>query len=259
MNAESNMQRNRRKGIIISLILLAALITVIVVIFVPLIKYLKTPDALREFVHEKGVGAYIAFVLLNILQTLTTVVPDGPFEIAAGSVFGTLTGTLLCDLAAVCGSLIAFGLSRKFGMRFVSLFTDEAKVRAHSIRHMTAKKTLLISMIFLIPGMPKDIFTYILGMSDMNVFLFILMIAVCRIPGIAITVMSGDALIYQDRERVIVCLLILVVLFLAGLAGYSFYQRKHHPEEEEGGIRKYIELARRAAAAVKARLRGSAT
>lgn len=229
-------KKRRRKGIIISCILVAVLIAVIVGVCIPMIRFLQNTDSatLRDYFDQLGFEAVIIFFLINILQTMTTVVPDGPFEIAAGAIFGVGLGTLINDLAVTAGSLIAFTLSRCFGMKFVTLFVDEDKIEAHNLRHMSVKKTLFVSIAFLIPGFPKDIFTYLLGMSDMNPVLFTLMVFVCRLPGIALTVLSGDALADQRRKEVILLWVLMLVILCAGVVLYSWLDHRNRLKQQEG-------------------------
>lgn len=136
-------KRRRKKGIIISCILVAILIAVIIGVCIPVIRFLQATDSatLRDYVHQEGWKAILIFFLINILQTMTTVVPDGPFEIASGAVFGVGLGTLINDLAVTAGSLVAFTLSRLFGMRFVTLFVDEEKIRSHNLTHVNSHPT----------------------------------------------------------------------------------------------------------------------
>ncbi len=228
-------KRRRKKGIIISCVLVAILIAVIIGVCIPVIRFLQTTDSatLRDYVHQEGWKAILIFFLINILQTMTTVVPDGPFEIASGAVFGVGLGTLINDLAVTAGSLVAFTLSRLFGMRFVTLFVDEEKIRSHNLTHMTPKKTMLVSIAFLIPGFPKDFFTYLLGLSDINPVLFTLMVFFCRMPGVALTVLSGDALAARQKTRVILLWLLMLVILGCGLVLYSVMEKKRRDQKAE--------------------------
>lgn len=227
MNKISRISQNRKKGIIITLILVAILTVLVIFVCMPMVRFVRDTEQLRAYIAEKGLRAILVFILMNVLQTMTTVVPDAPFEIAAGAIFGVVRGTLLNAVSVTIGSIIAFTLSRLFGERYVSLFFDEDQIRRHNLKHMTVRKTLLVSLIFLIPGMPKDLFTYLLGLSDINPVLFVAIVFFCRLPSIALTVMSGSAIAAREKEQVIFIFAVMIVLLAAGLIGYTLYLKKH--------------------------------
>ena len=227
MKKKGRISLNRKKGMIITVILVAILAILVVFVCMPMVRFVRDTDQLRSYIREKGFRAILVFILMNVLQTMTTVVPDAPFEIAAGAIFGVVRGTLLNAVSVTIGSIFAFTLSRLFGERYVALFFDEDQIHQHNLHHMTVRKTLLVSLIFLIPGMPKDLFTYLLGLSDINPVLFVAIVFFCRIPGIALTVMSGSAIAAREKEKVILIFALMIILLAAGLAGYTFYLRKH--------------------------------
>lgn len=227
----SGITTNRKKGMIITACLVLVFILIAVRVCWPMLGLVRSPEDFKEYISEKGAAGAVSFYLIMVLQTMTLIIPGGPFEIAAGTAFGTVRGTLICDAAIVCGNMSAFLLSRKFGLRYVSLFVDEKKIRQSNFGKMTPRKKMISALIFLIPGLPKDQATYLLGLSDLPAVEFLMMSALLRLPTILIQVLSGDAL-YQGKKGITVALILVsLVLMGAGAFGYSLYQKKKKQRE----------------------------
>ncbi len=219
-----------KKGKWIIGILVGILFALIIAAGIRMCHFLLDADTLHEYVESRGIAGILFFMGMNILQTLTTIIPAGPFEIAAGSAFGIVKGTVICDAAMCIGSLIAFLLSRTFGIKFVSLFYSGDKLRDMKIEHAGKKEIFFVTICYLIPGLPKDIMPYILGMSDLSTAVFVLIVLSCRIPGILLTAVFGDALIYRDWRQLAAAAVISIIFYIAGI---YFYKRHRETESLE--------------------------
>ena len=59
----------------------------------------------------------------------------------------------------------------------------------------TGKLNIVVFILFLIPGLPKDTFTYLVPLTDMNMRTFLLLSNIGRIPGILVSTYAADGLI----------------------------------------------------------------
>lgn len=218
--AESNLSRDRRRGILVT-VLIAAVFAVIVIRFcMPLLEIVETPQDFQDYIRETGIPGVIRFFIIMVLQTLTMVIPAGPFEIASGAAFGVVRGTIISDLAILSGNMIAFTLSRTFGMKYVSMFVSRETIEKHHFGTMTPQKKTLAALIFLIPGFPKDQMTYLLGLSDLSYPAFALLSGVFRLPTIILQVLSGDTLVQGSTEITVLLIVISSVITAAGALYY---------------------------------------
>ena len=87
----------------------------------PIINFIEDPNSLAVWMEGAGMWGPIIFMLLNIVQVLLAIIPGGPFEVAAGALFGPWIGTLLCDIAMSIGGMITFFFVRKFTFCFISV------------------------------------------------------------------------------------------------------------------------------------------
>lgn len=223
----------RKKGILISAVLAAVLLVTVIFACIPMLRFIMDPDRLRDYVESRGFAGILGFMGMEILQILTTIVPAGPFEMAAGCVFGPLRGTLISTVAMTIGSMIAFFLARKFGMRYVGLFVGPAKLHSFDLLEAGKKEKWIIFLCYLIPGLPKDLMTYAVGMTDLNPWLFAAMVGFGRIPSILLTAMSGDALIYRRIGQFLGVSLLSILFYTAGFALYLWYRKNKKRQDDE--------------------------
>lgn len=192
----------------------------------PMIDMAKEPQRFRAFMESKGLFGLLIFFAANVMQVVIAVIPGGPFEIAAGYAYGTLGGTLLCDVSMTVGSLIAFLLGRKFGKKIMKLFFSEKEIDSMNFLTTTPKSEKIIFLFFLIPGTPKDLLSYAVGLTDMPIMLWIVLTATARFPSILLSAMSGSALGTGKYEIFAAVSLVIIVLGAIGNRLYNKWQMK---------------------------------
>ncbi len=160
----------------------------------PLIRFMRQPELFRAWVDQQGLWAHILFVGMVILQVVVAVIPGEPLEIAAGYAFGAWEGTLLCILGATMGSVLVFLLVRRFGTRAVEVFFDLEKLRSLRFLQNKRRRNFWTFLVFFLPGTPKDVLCYFVGLTDMPLRTWVLISAVARIPSIVTSTVGGDAL-----------------------------------------------------------------
>ena len=75
-------------------------------------------------------------------------------------------------------------LSRFFGAKFVNAFINEEQINQLKIISDKNNQRLFLIVFYLIPGTPKDIFTYIAGTLKINLVEFFVITTLARIPSI---------------------------------------------------------------------------
>ena len=163
----------------------------------------------------------IDFCVFNFVQVVFAVIPGGPFELAAGYIFGVLPGTMLCDITMTISSAVVFLLVRKFGIRFVELFISRRQIENMEFLKDNQKVQSVLFFIFLLPGTPKDVVTYLAGLTNLSLKSWIFICFVGRFPAILLTALGGSAL--GDAKYGIVAI-VIVVFAVAYLAGMRLYR-----------------------------------
>ena len=230
MNIKEKIKTNK-KQIYVSIILLLVLAFSVVVYFIagkPLIEFISEPSAFKAWVGEHGFFAYIAFVLMTVFQIIIAFIPGEPFELAAGYAFGGFIGTLLCVIASVIGCTIVFGLTRKFGMPLVELFFGKEKIDKLKFLKNSKKRNIIIFLLFFVPGTPKDIITYFVGLTDIKLWQWLFICSVAKLPSIVTSTVSGGALGQQKYVTAIVFLGVTAIISAVGVLIYNKVIAKHN-------------------------------
>lgn len=186
----------------------------------PMIRFVSEPQKFRAWVDDKGFLGKLFFVGMVFFQTVIAVIPGEPFEIGAGYAFGAIEGTLLTMIGITLGSILIFWLTRHIGIRFVEVFFPIEKIRSLKFLQNTKKVRLIIFLVFFIPGTPKDLLSYFIGLTDIKFSSWILIAAFARIPSIITSTMGGNAL---GERKYISAVVIFVISAIISATGYFIY------------------------------------
>ncbi|MBC3888858.1 TVP38/TMEM64 family protein [Acetobacterium paludosum] len=211
------------------IISLGAILTFIVLSIVilglvgkPMIAFVSELPQYRGWVDDNGFISRLVFVGMMILQIVVAFIPGEPLEIAAGYAFGFWEGSLLCLIGAVIGSAIVFLFVRHIGMRAVEVFVSREKIQSLKFLKNTRKLNSIVFLLFLIPGTPKDIMTYFIGMTKMKFSTWLLITGIARIPSVITSTMCGDAL---GIENYTIAIWVFGLTAIISLMGLLFYKK----------------------------------
>lgn len=197
----------------------------------PILEYIKDPAAFKYHLESLGAWGPIVFMALNIAQVLLAIIPGGPFEVAAGALWGPELGTLMCDIAMTIGGVLTFLFARKFGIKFIELFTTKEKIESVKFLKTNEKSTSLLFLFFLLPGTPKDLMCYVVGLSDIKLSTWILINLIGRFPAIYLSAMGGHSLTEQNPGKFIAVFAIIIVLYFLGTFLYKKFNKGNETEE----------------------------
>jgi uncharacterized membrane protein YdjX (TVP38/TMEM64 family) len=133
-------------------------------------------------------------LLLQFLQVFIALIPGELIETAAGYAFGPVVGTLLCYAGVAAASSVIFLLTRRFGVRLVEIFVPREKINQLRFINTPKKRDGLIFLLFFIPGTPKDLLTYFVGLTDIKLSAFLILSLVARIPSVLSSTFGGHLL-----------------------------------------------------------------
>lgn len=194
----------------------------------PLIQFISDPETARSLELENPVGSRIAFVLLMMLQVIIAIIPGEPLEIAAGYAFGAIEGALLCTLGITIGAVLVFLFVKKYGRPFVELFFPAEKIDSVRIFKQPRKLNAVAFIVFLIPGTPKDLLTYLAGLTPMKLNAWLFITTVARLPSVVTSTIAGNAINEQQYGTVI---LVFSLATLLALVGFLFWRRLNQSDK----------------------------
>ena len=185
-------------------ILAIAIIVGIIIYMFPVMRKLSTKEgqlAFKEKVSSSGILGLLMLFALQVAQIFLIIIPGEPIEILAGMCYGPIWGTIFIMVSAGIISTIIFSLVRKYGKRFVYNFCDKEKV---------AKIEMIMFILFLLPGTPKDLLAYIAGLLPINPVKFVLISVFARFPSVISSTLAGANLAVGDWKKSIVMYLSIV-------------------------------------------------
>ena len=228
-------KRERKRKRIVALVCLGVALAAMGLVFwfvgKPMLQFVSQPDQFRDWVDTHGIWGRLAFLGMMMLQVFVAIIPGEPLEIGAGYAFGILEGTLLCVLGTTLSSIAIFLFVKKFGMRFVTLFIAEEKIHSLKFLQNARRLNLIAFILFFIPGTPKDVLCYFVGLTDMRLRTWILVSAVARIPSIITSTVGGSALGMGEYAFAAIAFLAALAISGLGLLAYRAICRFHERRE----------------------------
>jgi len=202
------------------LIAFVALIGIIVFLAWPYIADVFTEGGVERLVERvRNAGPAGVFVLLGMqfLQIVVAFIPGEVVQLAAGLMYGPLGGTLIVLLGCVISSSIIYWLVHKLGAPFVQGMVSTEHLEKFKAFEKTGKLEIIVFILFLIPGLPKDVFTYIVPLTDLSYKKFIVLTTVGRIPGVVASTYAAAGFASGDIVGPIVVLAIVALIAVVAI------------------------------------------
>ena len=180
---------------------------------------------LQEFIGGFGVWGALILILFQVGQIAIAFLPGEPIELASGMMYGGILGALLCLIGVLIGTYLVFFVVQKLGSGVIAAFHDESKVKKInklSVFRYSRNAELMTFILFLIPGLPKDFFTFIAPLTPISIHRFVLISPLGRAPGMLITTYAGVSLL---EGNYLLAVALYGVLGLCALIGVIFYRR----------------------------------
>jgi uncharacterized membrane protein YdjX (TVP38/TMEM64 family) len=176
----------------------------------------STPENVREWVAGYGIVAPLIFIAAQVLQVLVFIIPGETVQIAGGYLFGFPGGLALTTVGIAIGSAVNFYLARALGTPFVTRFFDHDQVLKLERIAASPRAQIGFFLLFVIPGIPKDVLCYVAGLSPMRFFYFLGVSMVGRLAGIIGSTLMGSAAAGHKWEIAVAILAVSLVLFTVG-------------------------------------------
>jgi uncharacterized membrane protein YdjX (TVP38/TMEM64 family) len=139
----------------------------------------------------------LIFILIQIVQVVVAPIPGELTGLIGGYLYGPLWGTIYSTIGLTIGSWIAFFLARLFGMPLLEKAVKPQVIEKFD--HFMEHKGILVSLLlFLIPGFPKDYLCYIMGVSRMPTWIFLVVCTAGRLLGTTMLSITGSSVRHEQ-------------------------------------------------------------
>ena len=202
---------------ILVIIVILVLIGLTVHLF-PVIQNLSTLEGQMKFknqVANMGILGILALFGLQFAQIFLAFLPGEPIEVLAGMCYGSYGGFAFITISVFIINSIIFWAVKKYGRKFVYSFCNEKrieKIENSKLLKNPKKLELIMVILFLIPGTPKDILVYIAGLLPLKPLRFILISTFARFPSVISSTLAGSNLVKGDWKFSIMIYIITFIL-----------------------------------------------
>jgi len=182
---------------------------------------MQAAEQIRAAMLAYGPLTPLLFMGIQIGQVLIAPLPGEASGFLGGYLFGAWPGFIYSSIGLTIGSWIAFGLGRLL-WDFMPERILNSKTYQRFNTLVNKGDSTIPFLLFLIPGIPKDALSYILGISRMPLGLFLFIAGVGRMPGTLLLSFQGADAQNANYPR----LLILLLISLAITLPFYYYRKR---------------------------------
>ncbi len=235
MNDRDKIQYLKRRRIIgaVSILLFIAVIMLLTYLFINVFSpYLQSAEEFQSFLETYGWRGRLILFGLQCVQVIVALIPGEIVELGAGYAYGAFEDTVICLAGVAVSSSLIFLLVKKIGTPLVELFISREKISELRFINNEKKLKRLIFLLFFIPGTPKDVLTYFVGLTNIQLSSFLFISLIARIPSVISSTLCGRLLSNQDYLNAAIVYAITATI---SLMGYVLYTKilQHHQNRKE--------------------------
>ncbi len=138
------------------------------------------------FLHERlralGWLAPAVFILLQAFQVIISPIPGDATGLLGGYLFGLTLGFIYSTVGLTIGTMVAFAIGRWLGASVVARYVPDHVAERFWFVGRT-EGAILAFIGYVTPGFPKDIVSYLFGISPISARMFLLVSTLGRAPG----------------------------------------------------------------------------
>lgn len=201
------------------LIAFFAIMALLVYLLWPYFHELFEPGGLDRVINDVRSAGPVGFLILlglQFLQIVVAFIPGEATQMAAGLIYGPWVGALIIFVGCVLSSAFIFVVVKRLGAPFVQKMVPTQYLEKFRKFEESGKLNITVFILFLIPGLPKDVFTYLVPLTDMPMRTFLILSNVGRIPGIVVSTYAASGL---AEGRVLESVIIFAVLAAIAIVG----------------------------------------
>lgn len=191
----------------------------------------RNPEEFKQWILSYGSFSIIMFVLIQILQVVIFFIPGEVTQVAGGYIFGALWGSILSSAGILMGSTLGYLFAKYFIKKYVIRMIEKRNLKRFKKVLDAGSNKIVILIIYLIPGIPKDVLVYVAGVSNVTLVDFILYSSIGRFPWILASAFFGEGIHMENYSSMIMIAIVAIALFILGFwKGHSiidFFHRMH--------------------------------
>ena len=205
-----------------TLLFVAALIYFIILKY-DLYSKFDSAEKIKLFLSKYGAFAGFIFIIIQFLQVTIIPLPVALTTVAGVALFGVWKTLLYSTIGIISGSMFAFFLGRKFGIKLM-IWLCGKNVYEKYMKFAKGRDKIVLTMMFLFPFFPDDILCIIAGMTNMTYWQFFALMLVTRPLNILVMegAFKGISAIPLTGYGIPIWIAIISVTLLAVILAFKF-------------------------------------
>ncbi len=214
--------RHPWRWLLIELLIIAIVIAVVIMVLQrekpEFLQVLREGDVeqVENYIRSEGDRGWYILVGLQILETISIVLPALPVYIAAGVLFGKLQGFIMCYLTNLVMNMFLYRVASRIQIPDSWLQKLEKRKFVARLLGKRDRPTLMIILLCFFPMLPGGVIPFVAMQQKVRFRDFIKGVAIGSFPAILFYVSSGD-LILNARYREYLPVVVAVLLFAAAI------------------------------------------
>lgn len=197
------------------LIAFFALMVIVVILIWPYIHEAFEPGGLSRVIDDVRNAGPLGFLILlavQFMQIVVAFIPGEVVQMAAGMMYGPWLGAAVVLLGCIISSAFVFAVVHRLGAPFVRDMVPTKYLDKFNAFEESGKLSIVVFILFLIPAMPKDTFTYLVPLTNMRMRDFLVLSNVGRIPGIVISTYAANGLVDGNITQSIIIFAVIAIV-----------------------------------------------
>lgn len=218
------------------LIAFFALMVIVVILIWPYIHEAFEPGGLSRVIDDVRNAGPLGFLILLAMQFMQIVVAFIPGEVvqmAAGMMYGPWLGAAVILLGCIISSAFVFAVVHRLGAPFVRDMVPTKYLDKFNAFEESGKLSIVVFILFLIPAMPKDTFTYLVPLTNMRMRDFLILSNVGRIPGIVISTYAANGLVDGNITQSLIIFAVVAVIAIVAIVFRDKIMNLFHHDKGE--------------------------
>lgn len=212
-------EKNRRRIRIVSAVIFLVAMAGITYLLLPLLKDIGKEgyfDKVRETISGHGrLHGLLLFLAIQALQVVVAVIPA--IQVVGGLLYGWFAGGLLAFAGIVVGTLIVWCIVKLFGTPLVEAIVSEKHFKRFSFLDDERRLIIILIVLYTIPGIPKDVITYLVPLTGIKLKDFLLYVMPFRLPAIFLTTAFGSSVTSGNYIGAIIFVAVIAAVAVTGL------------------------------------------
>lgn len=225
--------KNKRTMKVLAIVV-AVLLVILLIKYMPkLLLITVSLEEFKKYILSMGHFGVLMIILFQGLQTIIAPIPGEVIQIAGGYLYGIPLGTIYNLIGLIIGSGMAFYFARLIGRDFVENLIKKKNLKWINNIMESKKFEIILFIIFIVPGLPKDFMIYVAGLTNLKPIKFFVISVISRLPWIMISASVGANINAGNYGMTIVILVIAIIGFLLGVFYKDWIIKKLSKEQDE--------------------------